>query len=213
MGLEPLFQPETAGDFIFNIASDSAGYGLAQWTYKTRKKNLKDYCDTQGTSIGDLNMQLEFLWKELSESYTTVLSSLKNATSVLEASNVVLTKFEKPANQGTTVQNKRAGYGQTYYDKYSVTSTTNSSAVKTATDSAQSYDETLRGTYQTTVALYMRNGAGKDKTAMVVLPKNTDVKCYGYYTTVNDVKWLYVQATYKGIKYSGFCASTYLSKQ
>lgn len=103
-----------------NFAKDSAGYGLAQWTYSTRKQNFLAYARQKGKSIGDLETQLEFLYKELSESYKTVLNTLKSATSVLSASNVVLMQFEKPADQGSSVQQKRAGYGQTYYEKYAV---------------------------------------------------------------------------------------------
>ena len=102
-----------------NFAKDSAGYGLAQWTYHTRKAALLDYVKFVGASVGDLDAQLGFLWIELSESYSaSVLSVLKAAKTVKEASDVVLTKFERPADQGDTVKSKRAGYGQSYYDKY-----------------------------------------------------------------------------------------------
>ncbi len=101
-----------------NFVKDSAGYGLAQWTYWSRKEALLKYAQSKNKSIGDFDMQLDFLWKELSESYKGVVTDLKNAKSVLEASNSVLTKFERPADQGTSVQKKRAEYGQKYYDKY-----------------------------------------------------------------------------------------------
>lgn len=71
-------------------------------------------------------MQLNFLYKELSESYSSLLSSLKLATSVLNASNDVLTKFERPADQSVSVQTKRASYGQKYYDIYHKDSGSNS---------------------------------------------------------------------------------------
>ena len=102
-----------------NFVKDSAGYGLAQWTYWSRKQNLLYFAQSKNKSIGDLHMQLDFLYKELSEGYkNSVLKVLCEAKSVLEASNSVLLKFERPADQSTTVQNKRAGFGQTYYDKY-----------------------------------------------------------------------------------------------
>ena len=44
-----------------NFIKDSAGYGLAQWTFWSRKQNLLNYAKSKGVSIGDLNMQLEFL--------------------------------------------------------------------------------------------------------------------------------------------------------
>lgn len=101
-----------------NFVKDNQGFGLAQWTYWSRKQNLLNFARAAGKSIGDLQMQLDFLWKELSESYTDVLSALTSATSVLEASNSVLLNFERPANQSESVQAKRASYGQIYYDKY-----------------------------------------------------------------------------------------------
>ena len=101
-----------------NFVKDAAGYGLAQWTYWSRKQAMLEFHQSKKKSIGDLKTQLEFLIKELSESYKGVWSDLKNATSVLGASNSVLLKFERPANQGESVQKKRAEYGQKYYDKY-----------------------------------------------------------------------------------------------
>ena len=99
------------------FVADSAGYGLAQWTHKARKQKLLDFAKEQGTSIGDPNMQLEFLWRELS-SYKSVMRSLLAATSVQEASDLILTKYEMPANQSDSVKAKRAAYGQKYYDKF-----------------------------------------------------------------------------------------------
>lgn len=101
-----------------NFDKDSAGYGLAQWTFWSRKQALFDYAKAAGKSIGDLAMQLGFLWKELSESYPNLMKTLQTASSVAEASTAVLTQFERPADQGEAVQKKRASYGQGYFDKY-----------------------------------------------------------------------------------------------
>lgn len=100
-----------------NFVKDCAGYGLAQWTYWSRKQALLKYAQSVKKSIGDLDMQLEFMWKEL-QSYTSVMKVLKSATSIRQASDAILTGYEKPANQSESVKVKRAGYGQTYYDKY-----------------------------------------------------------------------------------------------
>ena len=101
-----------------NFVRDSAGYGLCQWTYWSRKQALLEFCHSKGTSIGDLEMQLEFMYKELSENYGTVMSVLRSATTVLQASNSVLLQYERPADQSSVVQSKRASYGQVYYDKF-----------------------------------------------------------------------------------------------
>lgn len=117
-----------------NFIYDVAGFGLAQWTYWSRKKALYDFAKSKNKSIGDLEMQLEFLYKELSEDYPSVLKTLKSATSVKEASNAVLLQFERPADQSVAVQNKRASYGQTYYDKYAgKTNSTNTATSITST--------------------------------------------------------------------------------
>lgn len=106
------------------FARDSAGYGLAQWTYWSRKEALLNYVTAANTSIGDLETQLRFLFKELSEGYASVLAALKTATSVRQASDAVLLKYERPANQSDSVQKKRAGFGMTYFNKYAETANT-----------------------------------------------------------------------------------------
>lgn len=58
------------------------------------------------------------MWKELNDSHPAVLIVLKEAKSVREASDAVLMWYEKPADQSETVQAKRAGYGQGYYEKH-----------------------------------------------------------------------------------------------
>ena len=101
-----------------NFAKDGAGYGLAQWTYHTRKAALLAFAKAAGKSVGDLETQLAFLVHELRESYKLVHYVLVTATDVKTASNVVLLQFERPANQGEAVKQKRAQYGQVYYDKF-----------------------------------------------------------------------------------------------
>ena len=99
-----------------NFVKDGAGYGIAQWTYWTRKRNLLNYARTMRTSVGDLMTQLEFLWDEL-QKYTAVTKVLYSCGSIQEASDVVLTKFERPANMGDSVKKKRAAYGQRIFDR------------------------------------------------------------------------------------------------
>lgn len=101
-----------------NFVKDKAGYGLAQWTYWSRKQNMLEFARAAGKSIGDLEMQLDFLFKELAEGYKAVLSVLKTATTVKTASDSVLLNYERPADQSDAVKTKRASYGQTYYNKH-----------------------------------------------------------------------------------------------
>lgn len=102
-----------------NFVKDGAGYGLCQWTYWTRKQALYAFCKAIGASIGDLNAQLRFLMKELTESFKSVLGVLITTTSVREASDAVLLQFERPAKMNDpAVQQKRTEYSQKYYDQF-----------------------------------------------------------------------------------------------
>lgn len=84
---------------------------------------------------------------------------------------------------------------------------------KTARDKAASFIRALAGTYKVTAsALNVRDGAGTGKEIMVTIPKGTRVECYGYFTTVSGVRWLYIQFTYKNVTYTGFASSNYLKK-
>ena len=106
-----------------NFVTDGVGYGLAQWTSSGRKQNLLNYMKSYGKSISDLDGQLDFLIVEMQQSYKKVWNVLKSATSVKEASDSVLTGFERPKDQGTAVKQKRAANGQAYYDKYAAKKT------------------------------------------------------------------------------------------
>ena len=53
----------------YNFIHDGAGFGIAQWTYGPRKKNLYNACNGR---IGDPNCQLDFLMTELKTIYRPV---------------------------------------------------------------------------------------------------------------------------------------------
>ena len=101
-----------------NFVHDGAGYGLHQCTYWSRKQAMLEYHRSKGKSIGDLETQKEFIYKELSESFPAVLKVLKTAASIREASDAVLLKFERPADQSNAAQVKRASYEEEYEKLY-----------------------------------------------------------------------------------------------
>ena len=100
------------------FAHDGAGYGLAQWTWWSRKEALLSWARDYKTSVGDLDTQLDFLIWELQALYGGVLDALKGAKSVRAASDAVLTGYERPKDQSEKAKAKRAGYGQKYYDQF-----------------------------------------------------------------------------------------------
>ncbi len=99
-----------------NFVHDSAGYGLAQWTYYSRKEGLLNFAKGKGVSIGDLYMQMDYLWQELQN--TIDIAKLNACSTVREASDIILHEFERPADQSEEVEIRRSGYGQEFYNKY-----------------------------------------------------------------------------------------------
>lgn len=79
-----------------NFITDEAGYGIAQWTFSTRKEKLYNFIKMKNKSIGDLNAQLEFLIKELKEDYPKVYQKLKTKSSIDEISDYIMLNFENP---------------------------------------------------------------------------------------------------------------------
>lgn len=111
---------EITRDLFLHPLGDSRqyGYGFCQWTSAGRKAGLYDLVKTRGVSIGDPDTQVEFMLKELQQSYKSVLQVLKTATSVQKASDIFLVKFEAPANTGSEVKKTRASYGEQYLKIY-----------------------------------------------------------------------------------------------
>lgn len=105
------------------FVNDKAGYGLAQWTFSSRKQGLYNLYKSGGySSIGSIELALDYLWYELQKSYSGVLSVLKSATSIRQASDKVLHDFENPADQSTSVEEYRASLGTAIYNELTGTS-------------------------------------------------------------------------------------------
>jgi len=145
-----------------NFTHDGAGYGLAQWTYHTRKAALLAYAKSKGESIGNLEMQLAFLVKELGAIFPTVYTTLKTTESVKEASDCVLLKFERPASVNDakkveTTKARRAEYAQEFYDKFMARACAGMTYYRTAKDVPSYY----RSAVQKAMDKGALNGTGK----------------------------------------------------
>lgn len=100
------------------FASDGFGYGLCQWTYKTRKAGLLQCARKCSVSIGDAAAQIVFLREELQQSFRSVWNAILYAVSVREASDAFMLGYEKPKNQSEENQARRAELGQRYFDQF-----------------------------------------------------------------------------------------------
>ena len=80
-----------------NFAADGAGYGLAQWTYGPRKKNLLEFANNRGVSIADEDMQVDFAIHELRSEYAGLFSFLCTTEDMYQATSRICKEFERPA--------------------------------------------------------------------------------------------------------------------
>lgn len=114
-------------EFMYDHDEDhpncGAGYGLAQWTYCTRKEGLYKFSKDMGVSIDDEDLQIEYLLGELSESGGAggnakyMLSGSYNgytaddwlyAESPEEAAEAFCWMFERPGGYDATEREEKA---------------------------------------------------------------------------------------------------------
>ena len=79
-----------------NFTTDGCGYGLAQWTYGTRKEKFLEYIKAHGKSIADLDGQINFLIKEFQEDFSALWSQLKTSKDLYNLTWILLDKWENP---------------------------------------------------------------------------------------------------------------------
>lgn len=101
-----------------NFVNDAGGYGLAQWTYWSRKQNLLAFAKGQMKSIGDLGMQIDFLLKELNESFPAIYSEMKTGHDLEYLVHELLYQWENPTEKENNMRTRMA-YAQGWYQKYS----------------------------------------------------------------------------------------------
>lgn len=101
-----------------DFAHDGHAFGLVQWCYYARKGGLQSYAQQTGRSVGHLQMQLEYLVKEMSQDYKSVWSAVTTSKSIRGISDTVMLKYEKPATTSEAAKQKRANYAQKYYDQF-----------------------------------------------------------------------------------------------
>lgn len=90
------------------FANDQKGFGLAQWTYYSRKDMLWEVWKHSGKRIDDVGLQVDFAMRELQGEYSGLLSFLKTTNDIQAACDRVCREYERPA-----VNNVQARYQAT----------------------------------------------------------------------------------------------------
>lgn len=87
-----------SGEISVHIFSrDAQGWGLAQWTYWSRKEALYYFCRGSGASVGDEMCQAAFIVKEMREGYPQLLQFLQTTDEMYTATKRVCEEYERPA--------------------------------------------------------------------------------------------------------------------
>lgn len=101
------------------FGNDSAGYGLCQWTYYSRKYDLYDYAKDKDKSIGNISMQLAFMKKELTSTQLSKLKKFANsAQGAYDAASYFCSSYEKPANTDSQCKKRGNLAKDTYWKRY-----------------------------------------------------------------------------------------------
>ena len=95
-------------DYAFS--HDGKGWGLAQWTYSTRKTGLLNFCRRHSISIANETAQVDYAIAELKTDYPTLWSFLCscNEDQLYTATDRVCREFERPAVNNVAARFKAA---------------------------------------------------------------------------------------------------------
>ena len=168
-------------------------------------------CAFAGIVVGDFNTSSEVSVLEKTGKFEIIKTAATCNSSVnLKRGDILVTKTK---GHTVVVLDNGSNIG-------SQTTNTTSSPVTggeevKASGSASHMNKAYAGSYKVTASmLNIRDKASSANGVKVLtsIPKDTVVKNYGYYSMNGNVVWLYIQTTYKGVTYTGFCSKAYLKK-
>ena len=99
-GMTPLTDDDytkAADAGAIRFATDSVGYGLCQWTHHSRKEALLRRAKSQGVSVGNGKMQVEFCVIELQSEFPELFKYLCSSTDIDACSDRICNTYERPA--------------------------------------------------------------------------------------------------------------------
>ena len=165
------------------------GYGLAQWTFYTRKAALYDFWKEYGcSSIGNLDMQLNFMMKEMS---AYLKNEMTNADDVTEATVTFHNIYEGSADNAERIQG-RVNNALNIYERYASGGTVTPSCA---------CSEKYSGTYTTMdvpSTLNIRAGHGTGYSIIGSIPAGATFKITKAEVAGGEDGWGHVE--YNGIR-------------
>ncbi len=137
------------------VLQSGVGFGLVQWTSGGRQQNFMKHMKDAGVPVTNLSGQLEFVWKEMGESYPKTMRALKAANNPVDAAVAVhgppSPGYEASADTPEFVRRVRGGNAQKVHDKYAdAPALAGSTATSTMTPSGEGTDSTTASASEST---------------------------------------------------------------
>ncbi len=98
-----------------NWHTDEKGWGLCQWTFFSRKANLRSTCQSYGVGIEDESAQLAFMLAEMQMEFGNMWNRLLATHDIAEAAGLMCREYERPAVLNIT---DRTRFGQQIYNQF-----------------------------------------------------------------------------------------------
>ena len=162
-----------------DFVHDGVAFGLAQWCYWSRKEGLLNLAWELGWQLDSLELQLKYLYQEMSQKYKSVWNAVKEAKDIRTPTEVIMLKYEKPANTSDAAKDKRVKYAQQFYDRYA------------------KGEKTFERTVVATDNVNIRSGNGTNYPRIGLVSKGTRLPYVatadnGWYAVVfrKDVRWV-----------------------
>ena len=100
----------------YNFVHDQVGFGLAQWTYYSRKQGLYNACKANSPyNIGDLYCQANYIITELRNEKGKLYNALTKEDDLKTLTSRVCKEYEQPAVNNIDT---RYSYAQKWYNRY-----------------------------------------------------------------------------------------------
>ncbi len=147
-----------------DFSSDGAGYGLAQWTFSSRKENLYDRTISQGKKIDDIDAQLNFLYDEMVQS--GILDRINNRPDLAENTKDFMLNFERPQDQSIEAIHQRQQYAKDFMNNRFIWGKGPMTNLDTIRNKVNSINSAIRSS---------RQRASEDTTAAAITKQITNV--------------------------------------
>lgn len=102
------------------FATDGEGYGLPMWTVADNKGPLLESARRSNKSVGDLGLQLDFLWNDLNTKYkSSLMDPIRQSDSLEDIAVKFMQTYEKPAGYKTDAKkNERINAAKTVLSQF-----------------------------------------------------------------------------------------------